>query len=83
MGFYLTDWDYPLKAAGMINRRVYIYYTLAEIQENLNCGHDKATKLLVELDTKSGCGLIERVKQGQGRPARIYVKRFTTGTRPM
>ncbi len=63
--------------------RVYIYYTLAEIQENLNCGHDKATKLLVELDTKSGCGLIERVKQGQGRPARIYVKRFTTGTRPM
>ena len=32
--------------------RVYIYYTLAEIQENLNCGHDKATKLLVELDTK-------------------------------
>ena len=28
--------------------RVYIYYTLTEIQENLNCGHDKATKLLGE-----------------------------------
>ena len=42
--------------------RVYIYYTLEEIQENLNCGHDKATKLLVELDTKTGYGLIERVK---------------------
>lgn len=56
--------------------RVYIYYTLNEIQENLNCGHDKATKLLVELDIRSGIGLIERVKQGQGRPAKIYVKRF-------
>ena len=30
--------------------RVYLYYTLEEIQEDLNCGHDKATKLLVELD---------------------------------
>ena len=60
---------------------VYIYYTLTEIQENLNCGHDKATKLLVELDVKTGCGLIERVKQGQGRPTKIYIKRFTTRAR--
>ena len=30
--------------------RVYIYYTLDEIQEDLNCGHDKATRMLVELD---------------------------------
>ena len=36
--------------------RIYIYFTLAEIQENLNYGHDKATKLLVELDTPNGCG---------------------------
>lgn len=61
--------------------RVYIYFTLAEIQENLNCGHDKATKLLVELDTPNGCGLIERVKQGQGHPAKIYVKRLVFGAR--
>ncbi len=59
--------------------RVYIYYTLDEIQEDMNCGHDKATKLLVELDSgKNGFGLIERVRQGQGRPTKIYVKRFTT-----
>ena len=59
--------------------RVYIYYTVDEIQEDLNCGHDKATKLLAELDNgKSGFGLIERVRQGQGRPTKIYVKRFTT-----
>mgnify|MGYP001031550623 CR=1 FL=1 len=56
--------------------RVYIYYTLNEIQENLNCGHDKATKLLGELDIRGGISLIERVKQGKCRPAKIYVKRF-------
>ena len=43
--------------------RVYIFYTLDEIQEDLNCGHEKAVKLLSELDTDKGCGLIERVKQ--------------------
>lgn len=62
--------------------RVYIYYTLDEIQADLNCGHDKATKLLVELDAGRGIGLIERVRQGQGKPTRIYVKRFTTGQIP-
>lgn len=63
--------------------RVYIYYTLDEIQEDLNCGHDKATKLLVELDSgKQGFGLIERVRQGQGKPTKIYVKRFTTRSIP-
>lgn len=63
--------------------RVFIYYTLDEIQEDLNCGHDKATKLLVELDNgKHGFGLIERVRQGQGRPTKIYVKRFTTRAVP-
>lgn len=58
--------------------RVYIYYKLDRIQNDLCCGHDKAVKLLSELDTKKGIGLIERVKQGQGRPTKIYVKRFTT-----
>ncbi len=63
-------------------RRVYIYYTLEEIQGDLGCGHEKAVKLLAELDTGKGFGLIERVKQGQGRPTKIYVKRFTTGEKP-
>ena len=39
-------------------------------------------KLLAELDSNKGIGLIERVKQGQGRPTKIYVKRFTTRTAP-
>ena len=41
----------------------------------MSCGKDKATKLFRELD-KDGVGLIERKKQGQGRPTRIYVKNF-------
>ena len=58
--------------------RVYIYFTVEEISEEMNCGRDKAMKLLAELDTGKGVGLIERKRQGQGKPTRIYVKRFTT-----
>jgi len=62
--------------------RVYIYYTVDEICSCLNCGRDKAMKLLAELDAGKGVGLIERIKQGQGKPTRIYVKRFTTQELP-
>ena len=62
--------------------RVYIYYTVDEICGDMTCGRDKAMKLLAELDSSKGIGLIERVKQGQGRPTKIYVKRFTTRTVP-
>ena len=62
--------------------RVYIYYTADEIRSDMGCGNDKALKLLAELDTKKGVGLIERIKQGQGKPTKIYVKRFTTRELP-
>ena len=62
--------------------RVYIYYTVDEICEDMCCGRDKAMKLLAELDKKKGIGLVERIKQGQGRPTKLYVKRFTTRTAP-
>lgn len=38
----------------------------------------KAIWLLEELDTANCVGLIERVQQGQGKPAKIYVKKFST-----
>ena len=47
----------------------------------MGCGKDKATKLFRELD-KDGIGLIERKKQGQGRPTRIYVKNFILPPEP-
>jgi len=55
---------------------VYIYFTLNEIRQNLGCGAEKAVALLSELDSKKGIGLIERRKQGQGKPTMIYVKNF-------
>lgn len=61
--------------------RVYIYYTVDEIMEDLCCGHNKAIRLLAELDTK-GIGLIERKKQGQGKPTMIYVKQFVETVPP-
>ena len=54
--------------------RVFIYYTVEEIADDLCCGRDKAMKLLAELDKAKGAGLIERVRQGQGKPTKIYVK---------
>lgn len=56
--------------------RAFIYYTTAEIMEAMNCGTEKATKLLAELDVEKGIGLIERKKQGQGKPTIIYIKNF-------
>ena len=44
--------------------RVYIYYTVEEICDDMNCGRDKAMKMLADLDTRKGVGLISRIKQG-------------------
>lgn len=57
--------------------RVYIYYTLEQVMADLRCANQKATKLMKELEVK--IGLIERRKQGQGKPAMIYVKDFMSG----
>lgn len=57
--------------------RVYIYYTVNEVCQDIGCGRNKAMRLLAELDTVKGIGLIERKKQGQGKPDKIFVKRIT------
>ena len=44
---------------------------------DMHCANQKATKMLKELEEKAG--LIERQKQGQGKPTKIYVKDFATG----
>ena len=56
--------------------RIYIYFTLEDVVELLGCGHGKAVRFFSELDSVKGIGLIERKKQGQGKPAKIYVKNF-------
>lgn len=66
------------RRSGWIDRqgRVYIYFTHNEIQDCLQCGHNKAVRLLKELD--QGLGLIRRKRQGLGRPDRIYVMNFVS-----
>lgn len=56
--------------------RAYIFFTTNDVMEQMCCGTEKATKLLAELDGEKGIGLIERKKQGQGKPAIIYLKKF-------
>ena len=45
---------------------------------SLNCAIQKAIKLLAELEKKAG--LIERKRQGLGKPNIIYVKNFIPDT---
>ena len=56
--------------------RVYIIYTISDVMETLGCAEQKANKLLNELDTAKGVGLVERVRRGLGKPNVIYVKNF-------
>jgi hypothetical protein len=56
--------------------RAYIFFTVKDIMELMCCATEKATKITAELDSEKGIGLIERVKQGQGKPAKIYLKKF-------
>lgn len=54
--------------------RVFIIYSIEEIMEALGCGNKKVSLYLNELERD--CGLIERKRQGLGRPNIIYVKNF-------
>ena len=54
--------------------RVYIYYKVKDIMEDLGCASEKCMKIIAELDSKKGIGLIEKKRQGFGKPDIIYVK---------
>ena len=54
--------------------RVYIYFVQTDVQRLLRCGHNRATAFMRELER---FGLIERKRQGLGKPAMIYVKNFS------
>ena len=56
--------------------RAYIYFSIEDIMELLNCGRNKAVKSLQELDQEKGIGLIEKKRQGFGKTNIIYVKSF-------
>ena len=56
--------------------RAYIYYSLEDIMDALGCSNKKAITIMKELDADAGIGLIEKKRQGQGKPTMIYVKQF-------
>ncbi|MBP5718294.1 MAG: replication initiator protein A, partial [Abditibacteriota bacterium] len=60
--------------------RVYIFFRLETALEMLGIGRNKGVRLFKELEL---IGLIERIKQGQGRPAIIYVKNFIPPDSPL
>ena len=57
--------------------RVFIIFTAEEVMSTLHCRSEKAARLFAELDSSKGIGLIERKRQGLGRPTLIYVKDFS------
>lgn len=54
--------------------RIFIYYTFEQICGDLHVSRKKAASMLDELENRAG--LIIRSRQGQGKPNRIYVRRF-------
>lgn len=55
-------------------RRVYIIYQISDLMTDFGFSDQKIGKLLTELEEKAG--LIERKRQGLGKPNLIYVKNF-------
>ncbi|MDF2487066.1 MAG: replication initiator protein [Herbinix sp.] len=56
--------------------RTYIYFTVENTMELLNCRKNKAIDTIKELDVETGIGLIEKKRQWNQKPTIIYVKSF-------
>ena len=57
--------------------RIYIFFTMSAAMFLTGYGHNKVLRLFAELEK---AGLIERVRQGLGRPMKIYVKNLFNPT---
>lgn len=55
--------------------RVFIIFTAEEVMSTLHCRSEKAARLFAELDSSKGIGLIERKRQGLGRPMNLSIWR--------
>ncbi len=60
-------------------KRIYIVFTIRNIKKALNCANSKACDVLKELEN---VGLVEKKKQGFGKPTLIYVKDCTRFRNP-
>lgn len=57
-------------------KRAFIYFSNEEIMSYLGCKKNKAIDIMKELDVTTGIGLLEKKRQGLGKPTIIYVKNF-------
>ncbi len=60
--------------------RAYIIYAVENIMEDLGCSKPTCIKIMRELDSDNGIGLIEKKRRGLGKPDLIYVKNFASLT---
>lgn len=58
------------------NGRLFIIYTVEQMEKDVQRSHPTIIKFTKQL---ADIGLIEKVRQGQGKPTRIYIKDFTSG----
>lgn len=56
--------------------RVYIIFSIEEIEETMGVCHEKALNILKELDDDKGIGLVRKKRRGLGLPSILYVKNF-------
>lgn len=56
--------------------RAYIIYTVDNMMDDLGCARATCVKVIKELDSDNGIGLIEKKRRGLGKPDIIYVKNF-------
>ena len=59
-----------------VQNRAYIIYTIDNIMEDLGCSKPTCIKIIKELDSDSGIGLIEKVRRGLGKRGIIILKKF-------
>lgn len=55
--------------------RLYIIYTVEQVMNDMWCSNKTAVRMIKQLDD---IGLIEKRRQGQGKPSIIYIKDFNT-----
>ena len=63
--------------------RAYIIYTVENMMEDLGCSKPTCVKIVRELDSEKGIGLIEKKRRGLGKPDIIYVKNFSAPAEPL
>lgn len=56
--------------------RAYIVNSIENMMDDLGCSKPTCVKIVKELDSEKGIGLIEKKRRGLGKPDIIYVKNF-------